>query len=436
MDMSLNVNDIKKVYLLGIGGIGVSALARMFKASGAQVSGSDTGESLITEELRKIGVHIVIGQNIEDIAPDTDLVVYTVAIRDFAKEFLTEVKARFTNVLSYPEVLGLISKQKKTIAIAGTHGKTTTTAMIAEVLLNAKKDPTVVVGSLLSKYKSNYIEGKSDLFVVEACEYEKSFLELHPFIAIVTNIDNDHLDFYGSIDAIIESFNQFLKKVPKDGFIICFKQDEKVEKTLVGVEATIIDASEFLSLVPQLQVKGLHNRSNASLCLGVSKLLEVEEDISFKALTEFTGTWRRFEYKGETPEGAKVYDDYAHHPTEIKATLQGARELCNEGKVFVIFEPHLFSRTKLLFTDFVESFKDATEVVILPIYPAREAFDPSISSQMLVEGITNTKAVYEDSPQSAVDYVTQRAQKGDLVITMGAGGVTKISEVLVQKREV
>lgn len=431
--MVKDLSEIKKVYLLGIGGIGVSALARMFKASGAQVSGSDTGESLITEELRKIGVKISIGQDVADIDEDTDLVIYTVAIRDFAKEFLTEVKTRFSNVLSYPEVLGLISKQKKTIAVAGTHGKTTTTAMIAEVLLNAKKDPTVVVGSLLSKYKSNYIEGKSDLFVVEACEYEKSFLELHPFIAVVTNIDNDHLDFYGSIDAIIESFNQFLKRVPKDGFIVCFAEDERMQKALVGVEATIINASEFLSLVPELKVKGLHNRSNASLSLGVSKLLEVEESISFKALSEFTGTWRRFEYKGETTEGAKVYDDYAHHPTEIKATLQGARELCKEGKIFVIFEPHLFSRTKILFNDFVESFKDATKVVILPIYPAREAFDPSISSEMLVSAISNTKAVYEDSPQSAIDYVTQRVGKGDIVITMGAGGVTKISEILVKK---
>ncbi len=433
--MSIELKQIKKVFFLGIGGIGVSALARMMKEEGKVVLGSDTSESIITDELQKLGITVSLGQNLSLIPHDTDLVVYTIAITDFAQDFFKEVVAKF-QTLSYPEVLGLISKDKYTVAVAGTHGKTTTTAMVAEALFANNRKPTVIVGSLLSKYKSNYIKGEGDMFVVEACEYEKSFLNLHPNVAIVTNIDNDHLDFYGSIENVIKAFNEFLLKVPEDGFIICDKKDEKVQSALAQVVAQVVDYRDFYDDGLELIVSGKHNRSNASCVLALSSVLKLDEAKTKEGLKSFSGTWRRFEYKGETPEGAKVYDDYAHHPTEIKATLQGARELAGDKKVFVVFEPHLFSRTRLLLEEFRESFKDANEVVVLPIYPAREVFDPSISSEMLVSGILNTKAIYEDSPQNAVDYVTQRAGKGDFVITMGAGSVTKISEVLVQKRKV
>lgn len=429
--MIKDLSEIKKVFFLGIGGIGVSALARMFLSEGKEVFGSDTSESLITEELRKLGATISIGQNISFIPTDTDLVVYTIAITDFAPDFFKEVASKF-KTLSYPEVLGLISKDKYTIAIAGTHGKTTTTAMTAEALIANGKKPTVIVGSLLSKYKSNYIKGEGDLFVVEACEYEKSFLHIHAKVAIVTNIDNDHLDFYGSLENVIKAFNEFLRQVPGDGFIICDKKDTRVQGALVGVVAKVIDVNDFYDENILLSVSGNHNRYNASTVLALSNILNLDEGKTREGLRGFSGTWRRFEYKGETIHGAKVYDDYAHHPTEIKATLQAASEVAAGGKVFVVFEPHLFSRTKLLLGEFIESFKEASQVVILPIYPAREAYDATISSEMLVSGITNTKAVYEDSYQSAIDYINEIAQKGDIVMVLGAGKVTEVSKNLVK----
>lgn len=429
--MSIELKQIKKVYFLGIGGIGVSAIVRMFLHEGKEVFGSDTNPSLITEELAKLGVDIFIGQDINHIPKDTDLVIYSIAIPHFAKEFFDEVKSKF-EVASYPEVLGLISKDKYTIAVCGTHGKTTTTAMVAEALIANDKKPTVVVGSLLSKYGSNFIAGESDLFVVEACEYQKSFLYINPKIVIVTNIDNDHLDFYGSIENIISAFKEFLLKVPEDGFIVCDSLDQNIKQALTGVRAKVVDSKSFYDKNLALSVFGNHNKQNASNVLALSYVFGLDEAKTKSGLLQFTGTWRRFEYKGETPEGARVYDDYAHHPTEIKVTLQGTREVAKDRKIFVIFEPHLFSRTKLLLDEFATSFKEADEVVVLPIYPSREAFDPSISSEMLVERITNTKASYEDSPQSAVDYITTQAKEGDIIITMGAGNVTNIFKLLVK----
>jgi len=431
--MITDLRQVNKAYFLGLGGIGVSALARMFLAEGKQVSGSDASESYITEELRKLGIDVFIGQDITHIPTDTDLVIYTIAIPHYAKAFFEEVKAKF-QVLSYPEVLGLISKDKYTIAVAGTHGKTTTTAMIAEMMIGTGLDPTVVVGSLLSKYKSNFVAGKSEYFVVEACEYQNSFLNISPRVAIVTNIDNDHLDFFGNEEKIIESFGIFLKAVPADGFIICDKQDKKIKNIIEDVPAQIIDYTKFLDPSIELKVFGEHNRKNAACALALSSILKINEDEAKKALINFTGTWRRFEYKGETKEGAKVYDDYGHHPTEIKATLQGAKELVLNGKIFVIFEPHLFSRTKLLLNDFAECFKGADEVVITPIYPAREVYDATISSEMLVEKIQNTKAQYEDSYQSASDYITNKAKKGDVIVVMGAGNITKVAGLLTGSR--
>lgn len=429
--MDIDLKTIKKVYFLGIGGIGVSAIARMFLVEGKQVSGSDTSESLITEELCKLGADIFIGQDISHIPNDTDLVVYTIAVPHYAKDFFDCVKLKFS-LLSYPEVLGLISKDKYTIAIAGTHGKTTTTAMVAEAFFANNRKPTVVVGSLLSKYKSNFIEGEEDLFIVEACEYQKSFLELFPKIAIVTNIDNDHLDFYGSLENVILAFNEFLKKVPSDGFIICDAENEKIKKAFSGVIAKVVDYKDFYDENLELSVFGKHNRLNASSVLALSSVLNLDDTKTIQGLKEFTGTWRRFEYKGQTPEGAKVYDDYAHHPTEIKATLQGARELCKSGKIFVIFEPHLFSRTKMLIDEFAESFVDCDEVVVLPIYAAREVYDATISSEILVDRIKNAEVRYEDSYQSAVDAVTRKAKEGDLILIMGAGPVTSISKLLIK----
>jgi len=426
----MDLTKAKKAYFLGLGGIGVSAIARMFLLEGKEVFGSDTADTEITQELEKAGAKIFIGQSADNIPADTDLIIYSIALDKFAADFMKEVRMKFKNVISYPEALSIISRDKFTIAIAGTHGKTTTTAMIAKIMMDAGLDPTVIVGSLLSDYKTNFIAGRSKYLVVEACEYCRSFLNIHPTILVITSIDSDHLDYYKDFEDIKNAFKEFRSKLSGEGVIVG-DQSDSVVKEISESAPKIVDSSSFYDSSLHLQIPGNHNKRNASVALAVALELGIQIDDAKKSLSNFGGTWRRFEYKGETKEGARVYDDYAHHPEEIKATLQGAREIAGEGKIYMIFEPHLFSRTKLLLNEFAECFKDVDEVVLTPIYPAREEFDPSISSEMLAGKISNTKAQYEDSFQSASDYVTNKAKKGDIILVTGAGDITNITKLLL-----
>jgi UDP-N-acetylmuramate--alanine ligase len=415
----MDLKNIKKVYFIGIGGIGMSAVARMlalrsFSEGGlVEVLGSDRSESLVTDELEKLGVKVFYKQEAENITPDIDLVIYTIAMTDDSPEL---VKARELGIAckTYPEMLGLISADKYTIAIAGTHGKTTTTAMIAEMMIAAGLDPTVIVGSLL-KSGTNFIAGKSKYFVVEACEYRRSFLNLHPTLAVVTNIDADHLDYYKDLDDIKSAFSQFLSQS----------------------ENKIVDYQKYLAKAPELLVPGEHNRQNAAVALAVADFLQIDEEVAKKALSKFSGTWRRFEYKGETKEGALIYDDYAHHPTEIKASILGAREFMKKqglaGKLIIAFQPHLYSRTKLLKDDFAEALAGADQVILLPIYAAREPVDPDINSDILASLIRLKGGVVDivPNPQEASKMALEQAGKGDLLITMGAGDISQLAPNLL-----
>ena len=426
----MNTNDInpstllgvKKVHFIGIGGIGMSAVARMLLGEGKIVTGSDRSESLVTDELTKLGAKIVYEQKAENITSDIDLVIYTIAMPDDSPEL---VRARELGIkcLTYPEMLGVISADKFTIAVAGTHGKTTTTAMIAGVMIEAGLDPTVIVGSLLkprgetsgsledSPRGSNFIAGKSKYLVVEACEYRRSFLNLHSTLAVVTNIDNDHLDYYKDLDDIKSAFDQFLAQS----------------------ENKITDYQKYLAKVPELLVPGEHNRLNAAATLAVADFLHIREEVAQRALTKFTGTWRRFEYKGKTEMGALVYDDYAHHPTEVSASLSGAREFMKAknlgGKLIVAFQPHLYSRTKLLKTDFAESLAQADEIILAPIYAAREPNDSKISSDILADLIKtkNSHVLSLKSLEAIENYLIENNKTGDLIMTMGAGDITQVA---------
>lgn len=421
----MNLKDIKKVYFIGIGGIGMSAVARMLLGEGKEVFGSDRSESLVTGELEKLGVKVFYKQEAENITPDIDLVIYTIAMTDDSPEL---VRARELGIecKTYPEMLGLISADKFTIAVAGTHGKTTTTAMIAEMMIEAGLDPTVIVGSLLKSgtnpvksaeadHGVNFIAGKSKYFVVEACEYRRSFLNLHPTLAVVTNIDADHLDYYKDLDDIKSAFSQFLSQS----------------------ENRIVDYQKYLAKVPELLVPGEHNRQNAAVALAVADFLQIDEDVAKKALAKFTGTWRRFEYKGETKEGALVYDDYAHHPTEIKASILGAREFMKKrglvGKLIVVFQPHLYSRTKLLKDDFAEALALADQVILLPIYAARELADPEISSDILATLIQSRGGAVDSvhNASEASKMALEWAKRGDLLVTMGAGDISQLAPNLL-----
>jgi UDP-N-acetylmuramate--alanine ligase len=427
--------NISHVHFIGIGGIGISAIARLMLSLGKEVSGSDIGLNKITEELMIEGVTIYPEQSASNILDTIDTVIYTIAITPDNLEFV-EAKNRNIKIYSYPEILGILSKQYKTVAISGTHGKTTTTAMTAEILIEGGLKPAVIVGSLfknpLTGKATNFIEGGSDILVVEACEYRRSYLNLSPHILVITNIDNDHLDYYKDINDIQSAFRELVMKMGNEDFVICNSEDLNVKPVIEGSKAKILDYTK-VDNVFRLQIPGDHNISNAKAAFLVGECLGVSEEERTTALEAFKGTWRRFEYKGVMPSGALVYDDYGHHPSEIKATLAGARSMFPEKNIRVIFQPHLFSRTKLLFKDFVWAFKDADEVILAPIYAAREPFDSSINSEMLAHEIetTGTTSSWLSSLEEIQNFLKSHNGKEDVILTLGAGDVYKVAEAIV-----
>lgn len=402
---------MKQLYCIGIGGVGVSALARKYLNDGWKVSGSDRARSRMTSELEKLGVEIFFEQKAENITPDLNLVIYTIAVSENQTE-LVQARELGIRTLSYPEALGELSRDYFTVAVAGTHGKTTTTAMLAKICIAAGREPTVIVGSLLADGGSNFIPGKSDLLIVEACEYRRSFLNLDPKILIITNIDNDHLDYYRDLEDIKSAFTEFSKRLPPDGTLITEREYSKIK-------------TDF-----KLKVPGLHNVHNAQAALSAAAALGVNYLTAIEALENFSGSWRRFEYKGKMENGALVYDDYAHHPTEIRAAIAGAKEIAKK-KVFVAFQPHLYSRTKSLFNDFATSFTDADEVMVSPIYAAREHEDKDVSSGKLAEAIGLDKARFLENFDEIATYLKQKTSPGDLVITMGAGDISELAKLLL-----
>jgi UDP-N-acetylmuramate--alanine ligase len=420
--------DLKKIHFVGIGGIGVSAVARMMHQDGKIVSGSDTSQSPITEKLASFGITIFPKHAAKNVPTDADLVIYTIAVPDTNPEL---VEARLKNIptVTYPQMLAVISKNMTTIAVSGTHGKTTTTAMLAKIFGDAELDPTVIVGSLMKDSESNLRVGHSDYFIVEACEYRRSFLNLYPTILVITNIDEDHLDYYKDIADIQSAFREIVLRVPKHGAIICNVSDPRLAPVLEGLECTIIDYTKIEKNF-ELQIPGKHNRQNAGAAYAVADFLKIDIEKIISSLENFTGTWRRFDLQGKTKNGATVYDDYAHHPQEIRATLQGMREMFPDKKRVVFFQPHLFSRTKSLLNEFATAFGDVDEVHILPIYPARESFDPSITSEMLVEKIHNTSSHYIPTFIEAEEKI-QTYGSDTVLITMGAGDIYKINKGVI-----
>ncbi|RJQ30199.1 UDP-N-acetylmuramate--L-alanine ligase [Candidatus Parcubacteria bacterium] len=439
----IDLSKIKKAHFIGIGGIGVSAIARMMLEEGKRVSGSDQASSLVTDELGKLGVKISIGHDAKNIPDGCDAVIHTAALAEDNPE-LVEARRRNVSTFSYSEALGLISKEKYTIAVSGTHGKTTTTAMLAKILINAEKDPTVIVGSLLkdndppalgaaARRGSNFIHGKSKYLVVEADEYKKNFHSLNPKILVVTNIDEDHLDFYKDLSDIQNAFAELASKIPEDGFLITDKSNPNITPILETVKCEIIDYARIA--VPKLKLPGDHNRMNAKAALGAAAAVGVDDPAARKALEDFEGPWRRFEYKGITNTGALVYDDYAHNPQKVEAVLAGAREYFPGKRIIAVFQPHLYSRTKHFLGQFSKNFKNADMVVLAPIYAAREKPDPSISSDILRDEIAkNGKTVFSFKNFSEIeDYLRENAREGDVVMTIGAGDIYKVGEELLKK---
>jgi len=451
--MNIDLKTIKKAYFLGLGGIGVSAVARMLLLEGKAVSGSDMANSELLDILRQEGVDVFIGQDVGHIPLDVDLVIYTIAIEKFAPDFMENVRQKIgrDKVISYPESLSIISKDKYTIAICGTHGKTTTTAMVAKIMMDAGLDPTVIVGSIMSDTHSNFVAGKSKLvqmpngemggyLVVEACEYCRSFININPTIVGITTIDNDHMDYYKDSDDIKEAFSEFVGKasVAVAGDL----NNEKIKKVIENYElritnyeikSKIIDSSISFDNNLKLKIPGEHNRKNASVALSIAEFLGIPKNSAIASLQSFSGTWRRFEYKGKTMSGAIVYDDYAHHPTEISATLAGVRELYPDKKIIVVFQPHLYSRTKLLFADFVDALSKADNIILTPIYAAREVKDDTVLSELLAEAVKkqNINCIFLETFKEIKSELQKDTDEKNVIVVMGAGDISKLADILI-----
>ncbi|PIW96364.1 UDP-N-acetylmuramate--L-alanine ligase, partial [Candidatus Kaiserbacteria bacterium CG_4_8_14_3_um_filter_50_23] len=388
---------MKKAHLIGIGGVGMSALAQYFKDQEVIVTGSDRSESLVTELLEKRGIQVVIGQKAENVPVDADIVVYSDAVQD---NNLERVRARELGIpqLSYFAMLGKVSEGKKTIAIAGTHGKTTTTGMLAKILKDAGASPTAIVGSIVKDFGSNYLHGDSDFFVVEACEYRDHLLELTPQVLVITNLELDHTDWFPSLAAIQETFRKAIARVSESGVIVTNPHDASVAPLLASAKAEVIDYTKEPEYV--LRLPGEFNQDNASAAAAtaLAVLPSISDATIAQSLATFHGTWRRFEYKGKSVNGADVYDDYAHHPTAVRETLHALRGR-TKGRIIVAFHPHLYSRTRDLLDEFATAFRDADKVFIAPIFAARETDDGTISNEMLAERIRamGTNAIALDS---------------------------------------
>lgn len=445
----------KKIFFSGIGGIGMSALARYYLSEGVNIIGSDNKDSQIIQDLIRDGVNINLIQQSDNVDEDIDVFVYTLAVSDDNPELIKAKQIQNINpklkILTYGQALGDMTNGKKTIAISGTHGKTTTTAMCFYALKNAGLNVSMIVGSLIENYdnisdkmiKTNYIShidknrnnGELDYIIIEACEFKKSFLNYNPDIIIITNIEEDHLDYYKDIRDIENAFQDFVNKLSPMGKLICHNDiynkisfDNKFDAD--------IDCNNNIDL----SVPGEHNRENAKLIIKLGKVLNLDNDKIISGLKNFKGTWRRQEYKGER-WGMICYDDYAHHPKELEVTIKAFRDKYKDQNknVIISFMPHLFSRTKLLFKDFVNSLYLADKILLLPIYAAREPEDKTISSQMLMQAIRD-KSIKENTTKEVLNFESIDALKEylnnseqdrinkDVFITFGAGDIDKVFE--------
>lgn len=448
------------IHFIGIGGISMSGLAEILLGENFMISGSDTKESPLTKSLEEKGAKIYYGQRASNITDEVEVVVYTAAIHPDNPEFACAA-SRNLPMLTRAELLGQIMRNYETpIAIAGTHGKTTTTSMVSHILLEGKCDPTISVGGILPAIGGNIRVGESETFVTEACEYTNSFLSFFPKISVILNIDADHLDFFKDIDDIRRSFRRFAELLPSDGTLIINADIPNYREITEGLLCRVITYSlenpadytaaniaydkygrASFDVIKDgvkvgsyfLKVPGLHNVSNALASAALGHLLGLDEESIIRGLGSFTGTDRRFQYKGEVG-GVTVIDDYAHHPTEIEATLTASGNYPHK-KIWCVFQPHTYTRTKALLPEFARALSLADHVVLADIYAARETDDLGISSADLQKLIAElgTPCEYFPTFDEIENFLLGNCSSGDLLITMGAGDVVNIGEHLLGK---
>lgn len=449
----------KTAYFIGIGGISMSAFAELLQSLGFTIKGSDRTKSKITKHLEDLGIEIVYEQNSKNITSDLDFVVYTAAISESNPEF-KRAKELGIPMMTRASMIGQIMKNYTTaVAVAGTHGKTSTTSIASHIMLEADMDPTISVGGIIPAIGGNLRIGKSKNFITEACEYTNSFLHFFPTIGIILNIEEDHLDFFKDLDDIRHSFRKFAELIPEDGTLIINSDIKDYTEITDGLSCRVLTFStedvdadfyaadisydEFghgsFTLVKsgektdryQLEIVGRHNIANALSCLALSSLFAIPYQTVQSALTKYKGTERRFEHKGEY-NGATIIDDYAHHPTEIAATLASAKHYPHK-KLWVAFQPHTYTRTREFLHEFAESLSTADHVVLADIYAAREPDPGDISSKNIEELIikSGNSATYLGDFDSIEKYLEKNLTTGDLLITMGAGNIVEVGEALV-----
>ena len=447
------------VHFIGIGGISMSGLAEVLLKRGFRITGSDSSESVLTKRLEEAGVQVFYGQRASNIADGIDVVVFTAAVHEDNPEYAA-VAEKGIPLLSRAELLGqMMRNYAHAIAVSGTHGKTTTTSMIAEILLKGGCDPTISLGGMLDSIGGNIRVGKSGYFITEACEYTNSFLSFYPTIGVILNIGEDHLDFFKGLQDIRNSFRKFAERIPKDGLLVISSNIENYEEITeglicpvrtVGSRASddyrlggisfdrmakphfqVFEKSAGLQTDMALDVPGEHNVWNAMAAVAVGRELGLPAETVKEGLHRFSGTHRRFETKGQLG-GITIIDDYAHHPDEIRATLEAARK-CSCERVICVFQPHTYTRTKAMLDKFAQALSLADMVVLAEIYAAREKDDLGISSQNLQEKLLELgcEAHFFPTFDEIENFLLKNSMNGDLLITMGAGDIVNVGEKLL-----
>lgn len=458
LNFNLDIDKSKRIYFMGIGGVSMSAIALLLKNKGYTVGGSDRDDSARVKSLKEKGIHVDIGQRASNLRPD-DIIVYTHAVTPDNEEFI-QAKEYNLQMFNRAEFLGLVMKNyKHSIGISGTHGKTTTTSMLSHILLDADVDPTLFNGGKLDIIGSNVKLGESDYFLTEACEYKESFLNFHPFVGIILNIDKDHLDYYRDIDHIEEAFIKYAKSIPSQGFLIMNADDKRCDRILEACSCTSVtfginagdvraenitydkDAFGSFDLIYKdtllgrinLSTSGEHNIYNALAAAAAGICLDISFEIIASGLNGFKGTHRRFELLGEV-NGCKVIAEYAHHPTEIITALKTAEKL-TEKDLICLFQPHTYTRTIGLLDEFGECFTLPKKVFTTDIYAAREEDTGVINSSMLADRINehSKNAEYIGSLNSAAKIIPDYFKPGNTVMLVGAGDIISIWDKLEKK---
>ncbi len=454
-------SKIRHIHFVGIGGTGMNGIAEVLINLGYKISGSDIKQTPVTRRLKDMGGIIYQGHDKKNIK-GADVVVVSTAVETNNPE-VTEARLQTIPVIPRAEMLAELMRLKYSVTVIGTHGKTTTTSMIGLVLAQGRLDPTVVIGGKLNNFGSNAKLGKGEYIVAEGDESDGSFLRLTPTIAVVTNIDTDHLDYYGSINNVRKAFLEFVNKVPFYGSVIVCSDDVQTQKILPRIKRRYITygiknkadvkasdvvtatfSSEFNLLYcgkgfgkVKLNIPGIHNVYNALAAIAVGMELGLDIKDIKEAFLEFKGVQRRIQVKGEV-NGVTVVDDYAHHPTEIKATLSAVKENW-EKRVIAVFQPHRYTRTKILAKDFGKAFDRADMVIITNIYPAGEVPIPGVTANLITQNIVSnnrTSVEFFPSQEEIIDFLVGKVTSGDLVITLGAGDIWKVGERLLEKLKI